>query len=256
MRCRCFFFNGPATTEIYTLSLHELFRSLTWYSAFYNKVTDCGCFGDAIKLTPWETFNKNVVLIVLIGFLIYSKKHLKSLFSTNALRWVSLGSLMVFMYITYHVLVHLPIIDFRPYAIGKNIQQGMTEIAVDGLPKVHDFYLETNGGDDLTDEILNKEKVMFVVVYDLDIADLNGFENVKKATDLALENGYSVYGLSASYIDDLNDLNKKSELNFEWLFVDATVLKTIIRANPGVLTLNKGTVTGKWNWVDVDGFKP
>jgi len=242
------------TWSLFLITLIFLF--LTWYSAFYDKVTDCGCFGDAIKLTPWETFNKNVVLIVLIGFLIYSKKHIKPLFSETLLRWVSLGTLMVFMYITYHVLVHLPIIDFRPYAIDKNIQEGMEEIAIDGLPKVHDFYLETNDGDDLTTELLNKDKVMFVVVYDIDVADLNGFEQIKKATDLAMTNGYTVYGLSASYIDDLVELNKKLALNFEWLFVDATVLKTIIRANPGVITLNKGTVTGKWNWIDIDGFKP
>ncbi len=242
------------TWSLFLITLMFLF--LTWYSAYYNKVTDCGCFGDAIKLTPWETFNKNVLLIVLIGFLIYANKHIKSLLNNNALKWISLGSLMVFMYITYHVLMHLPIIDFRPYAVGKNIQQGMTEIAVDGLPKVHDFYLETNDGDDLTDELLSQEKVLFVVVYDLDIADVNGFAQIKETTDLAIEKGYTVYGLSASYIDDLIELNTSSKLNFEWLFVDATVLKTIIRANPGIITLNKGTVTGKWNWIDADDFKP
>ena len=233
-----------------------LFLFLTWYSAYYDKVTDCGCFGDAIKLTPWQTFNKNVLLIVLIGFLIYAVKHIKSLFSKNLLRWISLGSLMLFLYITYHVLVHLPLIDFRPYAIDKNIQEGMEEIAIDGLPKVHDFFLETNDGVDLTDELLNKDNVMFVVVYDLDVSEKDGFTSIKAATDLAKANGYTVYGLSASYIDDLVVLNQESEMDIEWLFVDATVLKTIIRANPGIITLDKGTVTGKWNWIDADDFKP
>ncbi len=242
------------TWSLFLITL--LFLFLTWYSWTYDKVTDCGCFGDAIKLTPKETFYKNVVLIALTAFLIFAVKYIKPLFSKNILKWISLGSLMIFLYITYHVLVHLPIIDFRPYAIDKNIQEGMKEIGIDGLPKVHDFYLETNDGDDLTDEILNKEKVMFVVAYDLDVSDMEGFKNVQKTTDLALKNGYTVYGLSSSYIDDLMALNKDNNLNFKWLFVDGTVLKTIIRANPGVVTLNKGTVTGKWNWIDLEDFKP
>ena len=58
-----------------------VFCFLTWYSAFYDKVTDCGCFGDAVKLTPWETFNKNILLIVLIGFLIFSQKRIKPFLS-------------------------------------------------------------------------------------------------------------------------------------------------------------------------------
>ena len=42
------------------------FSFLTWYSAYYNKVTDCGCFGDAIKLTPWQSFYKDVILTIAI----------------------------------------------------------------------------------------------------------------------------------------------------------------------------------------------
>lgn len=233
-----------------------LFLFLTWYSAYYDKVTDCGCFGDAVKLTPWQTFNKNVLLIVVIAFLIFAVNHIKPILNSKLLNWISLGSLMLFLYITYHVLIHLPLIDFRPYAVDKNIKQGMEEIAIDGLPKVHDFYLETNDGEDLTEQLLSIDKVMFVVAYDLDKSEMEGFENIKKATDLALENGYTVYGLSSSYIDDLVALNEKQHLKFEWLFVDGTVLKTIIRANPGIITMDKATVTGKWNWIDADNFKP
>lgn len=242
------------TWSLFLITL--LFLFLTWYSAFYDKVTDCGCFGDAVKLTPWETFNKNVVLIVLIAYLIYAVKQINPLFSKTVLRWVSFGSLVVFLYITSHVLTHLPLIDFRPYAIGKNIQQGMEEIAVDGLPKVHDFFLETEEGEDLTDDLLNSTNVLFVVAYDIDVTDVVGFAAVKTATDKAIEKGYTVYGLSASYIDDLKVVNQEQAFNFDWLFVDGTVLKTIIRANPGVITLDNGTVTGKWNWVDLEDFNP
>ena len=56
------------------------FTFLTWYSAYFNKVTDCGCFGDAIKLTPWESFTKDVVLLVMIAFLYFKKNLIKPLF--------------------------------------------------------------------------------------------------------------------------------------------------------------------------------
>jgi uncharacterized membrane protein YphA (DoxX/SURF4 family) len=233
-----------------------VFLFLTWYSAYYDKVTDCGCFGDAVKLTPWETFNKNVVLIILIGFLISQTNKITPLLPKKILNWITLGGLMLFLYITSHVLTHLPLIDFRPYAVGKSIQEGMQEIAIDGLPKVHDFFLEAENEEDLTDALLASSKVLFVVAYDIDISENQGFLEIKKATNLAIENGYTVYGLSASYIDDLKELNAKQGFDFDWLFVDGTVLKTIIRANPGIITLEKGTVTGKWNWIDAGNFKP
>ena len=242
------------TWSLFLMTL--LFLFLTWYSAYYDKVTDCGCFGDAVKLTPWETFNKNVLLIVLIVFLMYSVKKINPLVPKKLLSWISLAGVMLCLYITSHVLTHLPLIDFRPYAVGESLQEGMEELAIDGLPKVHDFYLETEDGEDLADDLLASSKVLFVVAYDIDISEVEGFDTVKRVTDLAIEDGYTVYGLSASYIDDLKVLNEKYEFDFDWLFVDGTVLKTIIRANPGIITLEKGTVTGKWNWIDADNFKP
>ncbi|MEQ9414769.1 MAG: DoxX family protein, partial [Cyclobacteriaceae bacterium] len=54
------------TTMWVMLSLMVFFTFLTFYSAYFNKVTDCGCFGDAIKLTPWESFYKDVILMVFV----------------------------------------------------------------------------------------------------------------------------------------------------------------------------------------------
>ena len=231
-----------------------IFLFLTWYSAFYNKVTDCGCFGDALKLSPWETFYKNVILIVLIVFLIFKTELIKPIFKGKIPKIITILSFAGFLFITQHVLVHLPIIDFRPYAIGKNISEGMEYKDDGGIPPVHDFMLE-DSQNDLAPELLTKEKVMLIIVYSLDKADANGFPAIKETAEKAILKGYTVYGVSASFTDDLILAQNKYNLPFEFLFCDETTLKTIIRANPGVVILNKGTVVDKKNWSDVDEIK-
>ncbi len=233
------------------LVLSTIFLFLTWYSAYYNKVTDCGCFGDAITLTPWETFYKNILLIALILLLLFRVKDVKSIFSVKVSQALTILSLVSFLYITYHVLVHLPIIDFRAYAIGNNISEGM-EYKNDGeIPKIHDFYLE-DAQADLAPEILAKNKVILIIIHTLNKADTNGFKTIKELADKAIAKGYSVYGASASFTDELLLAKEKHELPFDFLFCDQTTLKTMVRANPGIMMLEKGTITGKWNWSDAD----
>jgi uncharacterized membrane protein YphA (DoxX/SURF4 family)/peroxiredoxin len=238
--------------SLFLLTLIFLF--LTWYSAYYNKVTDCGCFGDAIKLSTWETFYKNVILIALIIILLIKVALIKPVFKGKAPKIITFLSLAVFLYVVQHVLTHLPIIDFRAYAIGKNISEGM-EYPEDGsIPPVHDFMLE-DAQADLAPELLKKEKVMLVIIYNLDKIDVKGFPAIKEITTKAKKKGYTVYGVSASFTDDLLLAKEKYNLPFDFLFCDETTLKTIIRANPGVVVLNKGTVTQKKNWVDVEDIK-
>jgi len=228
-----------------------IFLFLTWYSAYFDKVLDCGCFGDALKLSPWETFYKNVALLVFILVLLFTTKYIRPLIHLNFAKWTAFLSFLAFFYITYHVLVHLPIIDFRPYAIGKNIPDGMKAIGAE-LPPIHDFYLESNEGLNVTDEVLKEDKMMLIVSYNLDKSDRRGFSKIKNVTNKALKLGYKVYLLSASLEDDFIDIKDEFDLNFDMLFCDETTLKTIIRANPGIVTLNKGVVTGKWSWGDAE----
>jgi uncharacterized membrane protein YphA (DoxX/SURF4 family)/peroxiredoxin len=108
------------------LLLIVFFTFLTFYSAYFNKVTDCGCFGDAIKLTPWESFIKDIVLLVLILIIFYGKQHIKPLFSNNIRKMVVYVSFIGCLIFGYYVLQHLPVIDFRPYKIGANILEGMS----------------------------------------------------------------------------------------------------------------------------------
>jgi len=111
---------------IYSLfAMIVFFTFLTWYSAYFNKVTDCGCFGDAIKLTPWESFTKDIILLVFIIILMIGLKYIKPLF-TNKLQYsIPVISLVICILIVNQVLSHLPLLDFRPYKIGNNIIENM-----------------------------------------------------------------------------------------------------------------------------------
>jgi hypothetical protein len=98
------------------------FSFLTFYSACCNKVTSCGCFGDAIKLTPWESFWKDLILLILIALLFAGEKHLKPLFKNTILMagLIGIGTFLSFAFPVY-TWQHLPVIDFRPYKIGTHI---------------------------------------------------------------------------------------------------------------------------------------
>ncbi len=244
----------PKITSWSLLVIITVFLFLTWYSAYYNKVTDCGCFGDAVKLSSWGTFYKNIVLVLFILLLVLKQKLIKPLFSLNSAKWATFLSFFVFLYITYYVLIHLPIIDFRPYAIGKNIPEGMKYIG-ENEPAIHDFFLESVEGEDLTNQILTTDLVLLVVAYDLSKSDIQGFSKIKITTDEALKKGYAVYMLTSSLNEEFESIKEKYKLNFDLLFCDGTTLKTIIRANPGILILQNGTVTGKWSWVDAEAIK-
>lgn len=102
------------------------FTFLTFYSAYFDVVKDCGCFGDALKLTPWQSFGKDIALLILIFPIFLWRNKVKPLFSLGFAKWSTLVSLVISVFFTYHTYAHLPVIDFRPFAIGKNIKEGMT----------------------------------------------------------------------------------------------------------------------------------
>jgi uncharacterized membrane protein YphA (DoxX/SURF4 family) len=277
------------------LGMIVFFTFLTFYSAYFNKVTDCGCFGDAIKLTPWESFTKDIVLLVLILILFFGRKYVTPLFAPSVKKVLMALSLVVCVAYAYHVLNHLPVIDFRPYEIGKNIEDGMgvpegapkaiydyawefkvggtqkiivtkgdyptvdgefigvetTEIQKGYEPPVHDFTIEQDG-EDFAASLLQEPKLVMVVAYDLRKSNTAVFNEIKKVTDNALVNGYRVIGMSASGADQTDDLVAEFRLDFSFYFTDETTLKTIVRSNPGVLVLEKGTIRQKVHYNDLD----
>ena len=119
---------------IYSLLLMIVFFTfLTFYSAYFNKVTDCGCFGDALKLTPWQSFTKDVVLLFFIVILVFNIKKIKPLFNTNFRNALVSLSIVLCGFMGYWVLYHLPLKDFRAYKVGTNIRKAME--TPEGAPK-------------------------------------------------------------------------------------------------------------------------
>jgi len=115
----------PKWTMWSLLLMIVFFTFLTFYSAYFNKVTDCGCFGDALKLTPWESFTKDVILLFFILILFFNQKHINSLLKPMPTALVVFVSYSLCLFMGYWVLNHLPLKDFRAYKIGTNIQKGM-----------------------------------------------------------------------------------------------------------------------------------
>lgn len=114
------------------------FTFLTFYSAYFNKVTDCGCFGDAVKLTPWESFSKDVVLLVMILILIAGEKYIKPLGSPRFRMVTTLIAIAACIWFGNHVLTHLPSVDFRPYRVGASIPENMV-IPEDAPKPVYEY---------------------------------------------------------------------------------------------------------------------
>ena len=123
------------------------------------------------------------------------------------------------------------------------------------VPPIHDFTME-NGGEDITELLMAKEKLMLVVAYNLKLTSSNGnARSIKKLSERAMEKGYTVYCFSASTQEDYEKVKEEFNLDFDLLFCDETTLKTIVRSNPGILILDKGTITGKWSWRQMKQYK-
>lgn len=283
----------PKFTLWSLLLMIVFFTFLTFYSAYFDKVKDCGCFGDAMPLTPWQSFYKDLVLLVLILVLFFNRKYITPMFVPASHRWIIFLSFMLCFIFAYYVLMHLPLIDFRVYKIGNNILEKMempenaekatyeytwifedngkeikiknqgeypqvtgkyvgvdTKLISEGdKPAISDFFIEKNG-EDVTKEILSSDKLLLIVAYNLRSTEKDGFNAIKGLSERALKKGYTVVGLTSSSTERQEEIMKEFSLNFEFYQSDETVLKTIVRSNPGILTLQKGTITQKVHWFD------
>jgi len=239
-------------TSWLALLFYCVMTPLTLYIALTDPVSDCGCFGDAIVLTNWQTFWKNVVLIVLAIVLVVLRKSVYPLWQWYvelAIVFLTIGGGLAFMLYTRN---HLPLMDFRPYKIGNHIP---TMIAND---QIHDFMLENevyditkdqNDSTTFTEYILNStEPVTLIVMYDLTKSDKSQIEKVEALYNECTAKSQLCYILTGSGSEDVDKFtNEYPTLKKAMSFCDPVTLKTIVRANPGVITLHQGTIVDKYN---------
>ncbi len=197
----------------------SVFTPLTLVLAIFNPVEDCGCFGDAIVLTNWQTFYKNLVLMVFVVFVFISRKKYRIVYSARVeisiLAVILFASIALSMYCFYH----LPFIDFRPYNVGTYIPEKMEipegapldeyeTILIyekDGIKK--EFTLEDFPWQDTTWKFVDQKSYLIKEgylppIHDFDIIDSEGYD----VTDLVLsDENYSF--LMVSY--NLSDANQK-----------------------------------------------
>jgi hypothetical protein len=269
------------------------FTPLTLILAITNPVSDCGCFGDAIHLTNWQTFGKNIILLLLILVLFIERKKVTGILkATREWAIVSIVIILFIMFQTFN-LRYLPFIDFLPYNIGTNIALKMKipegsqsdqfsttfiyekdaqrkEFTINNYPvndtswkfveqksvlikkgykpPIHDFSVTNSKNEDITWQILNdKGYTLLMISKKLTQTDQKKLKSGFDLGEYCTSKGINVYLLTASGTDELKNFTSGLQV----CITDETVLKTMIRSNPGYILISNGTIIGKWSWANV-----
>ena len=287
-------FSTKKKITIWALSLFMVFFTiLTFILAIYNPVTDCGCFGDAIIMTNWQTFGKNVILMVFTALLFYNRNNYEIEW-TNKKQWAFVSLPLLFsIFLSIYCYRNLPIIDFRPYSVGTYIPEKM--IIPDNAPKakyetilvyqkngkqekftlenlpdstwkwvstenilisegyvpppIHDFTIQTIMGNDIAEIVLNDNKfTVLLIAYDLNKTNTKNIKPIIELFEYTKESGVCNFiCLTSSGEPVINEFKEKTKIPCNFYNTDEITLKTIIRSNPGILLLKKGTILAKWH---------
>jgi len=290
------------------LLLIIFFAFLTFYSAYFKVVQTCGCFGDAIPLTPWQSFSKDLVLLLLIVVIFINRRKIEPAFSKKTGDNLLIGSAVVAVGIGLYTYNFMPVIDFLPYKVGANIPDGMkippgakpdefeitynlknkktgaTKVMTDkeylssniwkdnnwtvvGNPEsklvkkgyevpIKDLSIQDAQGNNYTNELLsNPYNSLIVVAYDLNHTNVEAMGRLNAmAANLIHDFNTRAIMLTSNSSKDAEAFAKKNHLVFEIFYADEVPLKSMVRANPGVILLKNGVILNKWHYHTVPKF--
>jgi len=277
------------------------FTPVTLWIAITNPVTDCGCFGDALVLSNWGTFYKNLLFLAFAIVVVIYRKEIECFGGVKTGYTLAGLSLLIYGASVVYSVQHEPLFDFRPYKTGVNIQEGMTIPAdapkdvyentfhyknrltgevkkftehnypwQDTLnweffkmdepvliskgyePPIHGFTIETREGDNVYDYFLNDENLVFMLIaYNLDKSSTKNQEKINRLATWAKEQNFSFICLTSSLHDKADQFAATHQTPYEYFNCDEITLKTIIRSNPGLIVLKKGTIIAKYHNNDI-----
>ena len=223
---------------------------LTLWLTIANPISDCGCFGDAIVLTNWQTFLKNVVLLGAAAIVAcYPLDMMRFVSRSN--QWIVVNFSVVYIFATSGVSQYgLPQFDFRPYHIGTDLRAGWQRMMEEADSPYADFFIErVDNGEDITEQVLNDKGYTFLLVAPhLEDANDSRLDQINEVYEYAQENGYPFYCLTASTDKGINMWIGQTGAEYTFCHTDETTLKTVIRSNPGLVLLKDGTVIRKWGF--------
>jgi triosephosphate isomerase len=226
-----------------------IMTSLTLWLALTDPISDCGCFGDALVLTNWQTFWKNIIL--LSAALVVAKWPFGMIrFISKSNQWIVINySLLFILIISGWSLYDRPQFDFRPYHEGTDLREGWNLMMEGNESPYADFFIEkADNGEDITEQVLNNEGYTFLLIAPwLEKADDSQLDLINQVYEYAEDNDYLFYCLTASGESGISLWRDITGADYPFCQTDGTVLKTMIRSNPGLLLLKDGKVIRKWS---------
>ena len=291
---------APKKTLWGLLLLIIFFTFLTFYSAAFDVVKTCGCFGDAIPLTPWQSFTKDLILSALIIFLFINRSHIRAESHQRKAKIIVWSTVVLTLAFGIYTYTFLPIIDFLPYKTGANIpdamrvpegapqdeyaitytlknkktgeEKDMTDkeyletkiyenpdwefvsstdpvlVKAGYQPKIKDFNVFDSQGVNYTKEILDNPYYNLIAVsWKLDGMNEKAMGDINALAINAAEN-YNIRSilLTSNSAEDADRYSKDLKLLMEIFYADAVPLKSMVRSNPGLILMRKGTIIAKW----------
>ena len=230
-----------------TLILMLVMTPITLWLALTNPISDCGCFGDAIVLTNWQTLWKNVVLLALAVIVkCWPLEMMRFISRTN--QWIVINySALFIIAVSGWSLYDLPYFDFRPYHVGTDLRGGWLKM-MDGEDSPYaDFFVELDGEDITEPMLLNQGYTFLLVSPHLEQANDSQLDRINEVHEYAQDYNHPFYCLTASGKEGIQQWRERTGAEYPFCQTDDIVLKTMIRSNPGLMLLKDGKVIRKWS---------